>query len=160
MTKIFNEDDFNRADFNNLFLVQCSQCNKCARVQKVDTKENEPLLENSEPPQHGWRYRLICANCGHSKAILSHQLTFGAVADPAFKLPLWLQVECCGEKLWAHNPAHLAFIKAYIAADLRRNSTIRGHRSLVAKFPTWMKLAKNRQEILAAIEKLEAKLIS
>jgi hypothetical protein len=160
MTKVFIEDNYSTAGLYKLYLVQCSQCNKCARVQEIDAKENEPLLENSQPPQHGWRYRLICTNCGHSKAILTHKLVFGSVTDPAFNLPLWLQVECCGEKLWAHNPAHLAFIKAYIAADLRRNATIRGHRSLVAKFPTWMKLAKNRDEILTAIEKLEAKLTS
>lgn len=77
--------------------------------------------------------------------------------DWYFRLPLWLQIECCGETLWAYNEKHLEFIERYVAAKLRVR-TPNTNKSLASRLPQWIKSAKNRNEVLRACEKLKAKL--
>lgn len=78
--------------------------------------------------------------------------------DPMFGLPLWLHVPCSGETLWAFNAAHVAALRAYVAADLRERDSS-AHRSMLARLPKWMTSAKNRAAVLRGLDRLAAKLL-
>lgn len=78
--------------------------------------------------------------------------------DPHFGLPLRLIGATRGGELWAYNARHLAAIKEYAAATLRERSRY-NTRSLFARLPSWIKIARNRDAVLRAIERLEQRLI-
>lgn len=81
----------------------------------------------------------------------------GAAIDPVFGLPLYLQARCCGETLWVYNREHLNKLREYTHASLRERVNGR-HWSMFARLPRWMSAAKNRESVLASLEKLESKL--
>jgi len=73
--------------------------------------------------------------------------------EPVFGLPLWLRTECCGgHLLWANNEEHLGYIESYVGATLRESV------GLSTVLPTWMKLAKNREDILRSLHRLRTTL--
>ena len=78
--------------------------------------------------------------------------------DNHFGLPLWLQMRCCGELLWAYNAEHLAFLEAFVGARLRerRRSAEYGwsNGALASRLPAWLKSRKHREEVLACIDRL------
>ena len=77
--------------------------------------------------------------------------------DPYFGFPLWLQSDCCGYTLWAYNPEHLQILKSYVSAKIR-DQRKRGKWSMTSRLPQWVKDAKNRDELLKIIARLEKKL--
>lgn len=80
----------------------------------------------------------------------------GLKADPMFNYPLWRQTTVCGNLFWAYNCDHLEEMKLYVEADLReRNSAYL--MTMVARLPKFIQSAKNRDKILAAIDKLKNK---
>jgi hypothetical protein len=79
---------------------------------------------------------------------------------PPFDARLWLETECCGGKrLWALNETHLDYLAAYVAETQRERAfpSPSGDRQLAATLPKWMKLAKNRDEVLRAIDSLRSR---
>lgn len=91
------------------------------------------------------------------------QYSLGGAADAYFHEPLWLATPCLGgEVLWATNARHLAFLRQYVEATDRRApqraDTDPRNGTLASRLPRWLKLAKNRRAVLAAIAVLEAKL--
>jgi hypothetical protein len=93
----------------------------------------------------------------HRKTWKGHQIRVGDKTDWYFQYPLQLQIECCGQTLWAYNEKHLEFIKNYVEAKLRAR-TPNINRSLVSRLPKWIKSARNRERILRAIEILKGEL--
>ena len=59
---------------------------------------------------------------------------------------------CAGDLLWANNAIHLDYLESYVAAALRERSL--GPATLQWYLPSWMKHAKNREEIPRAIARL------
>lgn len=119
------------------------------------------------------RSRVTCTGCGFAK----DWATKGdgtprddvvpvedAVTDPVSGLALWLQAPCVGHTVWALDGEHLDFLRRAIAATLRERATYDGwdgrprtdtyYGRIPAALPTWMKLAKHRDEVLAALEKM------
>jgi hypothetical protein len=85
--------------------------------------------------------------------------------DWYFRYPVWLTVACCGETLWAYNREHLDYLESYVSAGLRERTPGEGapggtprNRVLSSRLPQWIKSAKNRERILAAIGKLRERL--
>jgi hypothetical protein len=76
------------------------------------------------------------------------------IIDPAFGLPLWFQDTVKGDKIWAYNMRHLPEIKNYVHATLRERTTDRFKMTMVEKLPDFIKLAKNRKEVMKAIERM------
>jgi len=148
-------------DFIGRFLVVCPQCSSRALVRRGDKGE----------------IVLTCPTCGYARtdskqksaiAFASSPAAFGdgtvgvgVAVDSYFHIPLWLQTPCCGEVLWAYNEEHLAFLEAFVMAK-QRTSVLGEHgwsnQSLMNRLPLWMKLAKNRDEVLRCLEKLKQKL--
>ena len=120
-----------------------------------------PLEESHEDDGHAQYVsyissaRLICIHCGYSKEE-KRSYSFAGVTGPCDWLlhrELYLQVPCCGKVLWAYNPEHLAFMEDYIRATIRE-SVPTNNKSLVSRLPTWMKSAKNREQVLQGLQKL------
>jgi hypothetical protein len=147
--------------FANEFLIVCPRCSHKARVQGATASRSA---------------RLTCIDCGTSKflapatkGILTSrnsrqwpkgQYALGDAADPYFHLPLWLRIPCAAGIVWAFNERHLDYLFEYISADNRhrprRAPSDPRNALLESRLPRWMKLARNRPEIVAAIQKLRA----
>lgn len=146
----FRDPQLSLHDLSAFFLVECPRCQACARV---------------EPGADG-RYRLSCGACGHGEFAIEPRPSalLGGPFDAYFQQPLWLATPCCGECLWAYNEPHLDLLEAYVAAKLRERSrvvqpaTAQRNKTLVSRLPTWLKLARNRAAVLAAIAQLRARL--
>jgi hypothetical protein len=71
-------------------------------------------------------------------------------------MALDLQAPFRGHILWVYNPRHLAFLRDFAAATLRQRAA--NHNATLAScLPRWIKLAKNRDAVLAAVAELETK---
>ncbi len=138
-------------EFSDEFLVVCPKCESLAKVilAEPDSVKNNIILFAPR--------KLVCTKCVYRKDWSAHKISAGSNVDWYFQLPLWLEISCCGEKLWAYNEKHLAFLERYVSAKLRER-TKKGRNSFLSKLPKWMKTAKNRDEILKAIGKLKEKL--
>ncbi|MEU3620752.1 hypothetical protein ABZ725_52275 [Streptomyces sp. NPDC006872] len=147
-------------DFISLIIVRCPGCERAARVV--------PAPEDSNP---GGRVlfrprRLVCCGCGLSRMWSGRLVTLSRGAaqpatDPYFGMPLWFQVETRHGWLWAYNLEHLDLIRRFVGASLRERAPWydTGQKmTLVARFPAWIKRAKNRDEILRAVSRIHASL--
>jgi hypothetical protein len=127
--------------FDREFLVRCPRCDRQARVRVSETDA-----------------RLTCTHCGATQARTSGSYTIGNDAtDWYFGLPLWLQVPCCGQVLWARNLEHLAFLEEFVAAGLRERPTqdvFYRNKLLASRLPPWIKSARSRGAVCAALAKL------
>ncbi len=153
MAQRFRDSGRTIYSFGSVFLVRCPQCAGCAEVRATPT----------ESVQTAGQARFVCTHCGSNKTMASRTMTVGAGVDWYFQLPLWLQMSCCGELLWAYNPAHLDYLASYVQADLREEAPERSaaglrNSTLASRLPDWIKSAKNRGEILRGIAKLRATL--
>lgn len=145
MNERFHSDD-QVTSFGGQFYIVCPQCARCAIV--VD--------------RGAYRIVLSCRFCGYVRdETVVRTSKIGALVDWYFQIPLWLQTPCCGEILWAYNGQHLAFLEACVVAKQRtsvRNEYGWSNRGLMNRLPAWMKLAKNRDEVLHGLDKLQQKL--
>lgn len=144
--------------FADVFSVHCPQCARRATVRKIDLGMAHGYSFREVSGPDSWigietYARLICTNCGHLKDLKTDGYAYGNPTDWYFDLPLWFQMPCCGETLWAYNRPHLAYLKQYVEADLRDECSY-PNTGLARYLPKWMKLAKNRDEVLRCIEKL------
>jgi len=104
-----------------------------------------------------WPRRFVCTACVSTGSWSPKGQTsqWGGPVDPFFRLPLWLQAECCGgHTLWAFNEAHLTLLEDFVTARLRERGQARNRMTLVARLPRWLKSAKNRDEVLRVITRL------
>jgi hypothetical protein len=134
-------------EFNDEFLVVCPKCAEIAKVVTLSLSE-KPNVQLFAPRQ------FVCLNCVFRDTWNGNQVSIGGGFDWYFRLPLWLKISCCNQTLWAYNFRHLDLIEQYVAAKLRER-TQKGRNSFLSKLPNWLKLAKNRDEILKAIGKLK-----
>lgn len=148
----FSENGEMIYDFGNEFLVVCPKCNGMAKVVPVPVG-SEKINSKLFAPRN-----LICLSCVYRNSWQGGEVGIGASVDWYFRLPLWLQISCCGKTLWAYNEKHLDFLANYVGAKLRER-TPNTNKSLASRLPQWIKSAKNRDEILKAIEKLRTKLL-
>ncbi|MCU0240403.1 MAG: hypothetical protein MUC29_13265 [Pyrinomonadaceae bacterium] len=139
-------------EFGEEFLVVCPKCNSLAKVGLPET-DSEKINNRLFAPR-----KVFCLSCLFRDTWTKKQISIGGNFDWYFGLPLWLQISCCGETLWAYNYKHLEFIENYVSANLRER-TPNLNKSVASRLPKWIKSAKNRDEILKAIKKLKSKLL-
>ncbi len=120
------------SEFEQVVLIQCPQCDtifngqrhRCARSIYIQDK---------------FIWQIACIHCGYSKTADGKIKQYGTAIDSIFRLPLWLQIPCCSEVLWAYNTAHLEFLEWYVQATLRERQGDRGyHRSIAVRLPRWI----------------------
>ncbi len=142
--------------FADEVLVRCPTCGDCAIVlAHLGATEHQASLGHRRLVA---RRRLRCHACGLSKDSYPSERLLGGPVDPYFRLPLWLQADCRGKLLWAYNAEHLDLLESYVAARLRERTAAPGTMSMLARLPAWLKSAKNRDEILRAIQRLRSSL--
>ncbi|MEH2025298.1 MAG: hypothetical protein V7K62_17220 [Nostoc sp.] len=77
-------------------------------------------------------------------------------------MPLWIQISCCGQVLWAYNEAHLNFLESYVQSRLRErlpDDSLGWHNgSLASRLPRWIKLTQHREKVLEKIQQLKHRL--
>jgi hypothetical protein len=143
------------------FLVHCPRCDDCALVVPLPIdgvgEQADGSPRRTYPVRSAWEpRRLVCQRCGFTSDWYAsgenHKrgLLIGAEYDWYFHRPLWLQISCCGEILWAYNGKHLDFLEEFVGAELRGSHP----GPLASKLPAWLQSAKNRDEILGCIRKL------
>jgi hypothetical protein len=66
---------------------------------------------------------------------------------------LWLRLDIGRDVLWAYNYEHLTHLREYIGATLRGRQSLT-FSTMVERLPQFIKSAKNRDALLALIEKL------
>ncbi|MTI54802.1 hypothetical protein [Geosporobacter ferrireducens] len=130
-------------DFIYEFYVKCPQCEKFAVVKSFPNEKGSFLFYEKRS--------LICGFCGFIKVYKNSPGIIGS------DYPLWLESNCCGEKLWAYNLEHLEYIERFVYASIREGYCDEHgwkNNSMVSRLPKWIKNGKNRDEILRCIEKM------
>lgn len=154
-------------------LVHCPRCGARARVTPTPVDAADPdapgrpprKVVGPAPPRTGGfaDRRLVCGGCALVRTWPApgarRQYVTGTDVDPWFREPLWLRTDVGGEVLWAYNERHLDALDDYIRATLRTKDHTPGMiHTMVNRLPTWMKEARNREPLRAAIAKLRATL--
>ncbi|MER6674012.1 hypothetical protein [Streptomyces sp. NPDC000983] len=116
--------------FRDSVLVRCPRCDRIA---------------------HFGRAGVVCRSCGRS----------GPVAAGTWPA-LWLRTATRHGELWAYNLEHLDLIRRFVEARLRERDPWYEHgrkMTCVARLPAWVKSAKNRAEVLRAIDRMRASVV-
>ncbi len=149
-------------DFATEFLTVCPKCGSRSRVYARGAAgaprhvcENCPTTEDLIEPTTSYLYSGGSADTPRGTVVL------GAPVDAYFHYTLWLVTPCAGHTLWAYNLQHLSFLRAYVSSQLRDRPLVAPgmyrNKLLESRLPKWMISAKNRSQVLGAIEKLERK---
>jgi hypothetical protein len=107
-------------------------------------------------------FHATCPLCGHHSVhhaldaqhyVYAHYDSHLGMND--YGLELALRTPTRFGVLYVYNPTHLRALKDFIVADLRERTKDVGNGSYFSRLPTWIKSAKNRDELLKAIGRLE-----
>ncbi|MGL5436905.1 MAG: hypothetical protein ACRDBO_16160 [Lachnospiraceae bacterium] len=120
---------------------------------------------------HGRKVRVTCPHCNEQSVgevtVRSQRYIYakpGGGRDPYFHYQLYYQGHFRGELIWALNLEHLQYLIDYLKADLRKRPVgDLGHgkppsgtmRTQADMLPTFMKTAKNREDIVKLLEKMK-----
>ena len=154
----FQDDGRTLRTYFDRVLVRCPRCDSRATVRNIEA------AGPAEDRPYG-TYRLQCESCAHRADIAPTWYVFGNLRgraiDPFFQAPLFLQLDTRLGTVFAYNEAHLEWLDQLIRADLRERTHLDGHAnsSMASRLPRWMKLAKNRDAMISAIDKLRASLV-
>jgi len=116
------------------------------------------ICKNKMPEPIPAAIKVFCQNCNHENDVevdWRPEFFNKDPVDPYFGYQLWFLADFKDEIVWLYNIEHLQYLKEYISANLRERDEYGGMRSLVARLPKWMKLAKNKKSILKILNKLE-----
>ena len=129
--------------------AKCHQCLEFLDLTVINGYKNIPSYVN-----------ITCKNCRTINKVNENWESYiskyndSGIVDPAFGLPFWYQDSVKGNIIWAYNIKHLTEIKNYVRATLRERVTDKFKMTMVEKLPDFIKLAKNRKEVLKAIGRM------
>ena len=131
-------------------LVECPRCQRMAYILPANTVDAQ----------------IACDSCGYAKEYTGRSTWIGGAesrlgVEHYSQCQLWLQVRCCGQRLWALNREHVEWLDQYVGAELRSRNVVDGcvNSSLQSRVPKWISSKKNRKQVLSGIQKLKARLI-
>ncbi|BCS95467.1 hypothetical protein DSLASN_10990 [Desulfoluna limicola] len=81
----------------------------------------------------------------------------GRPVDPYCGERLWYIDNYKNNEIWGYNLDHLSYIKEFISSSLRERGEGAGKYSVASNLPKWMKLKKNRHDIVKIIDSLMKK---
>ena len=182
MSTRFEDDGRTIWDFIEDFLVECPTCGGCAHVLPKDARAarlfgarrvsclhcgytRDPSAARAKKARPRWEQE---RRAGAERRQVSTSLFTPAARRPArsgpvdtfLGLPLYLQLPCASETLWALNARHLAWLEAFLSASLREDAAPTRHKTAVSTLPQWLIVARHRDEALRAIARLRAKLLA
>ncbi|MFF4799297.1 hypothetical protein ACFY1U_12885 [Streptomyces sp. NPDC001351] len=149
----FHDTRHTAYDFSGARLVRCPRCDRVAHVERRPGRADD--ARGRTYPE----LRLVCRSCGLSRIDTGPHCTTRRPGQGCYRPTLWLRAETRHGELWAYNLEHLDVIRRFVAADLRERAPWydTGRKmTLVARLPAWIKSAKNRAEVLRAIDRLRA----
>jgi hypothetical protein len=129
--------------------AKCYQCLEFLDLSVIDGYKSIPSFIN-----------ITCKYCKTINKVSENWESYiekyqeSGIVDPAFGLPLWYQDSVKGNAIWAYNLRHLTEIKNYVRSTLRERTTDKFKMTMVEKLPDFIKSAKNRDEILKALERM------
>jgi hypothetical protein len=126
-------------------------CSFCGHNWSVAPRS---LAAGTKAPLHVKGRCPQCDKEARTPAVISPSFG-GEPTDPYLGLPLLLVTETRFGPLWCYNEEHLGFLRDYVTATQRRRTTATHHHSMFVRLPAWMKLAKNRDEILKGLARLQ-----
>jgi uncharacterized protein YlaI len=146
----FRDDGRSLFDGLDDIRVKCPKCGAAGRIARIDTAPARTKALAFAPR------RFQCSACSHRVEWRGNAVMIGGAHDPYLRLPLQLQTRTRHGVLYAYNAAHLDWIEAFVAAPLRERRIDRGmaNRSIASRLPTWIKAAKNRDDVLRALGRL------
>lgn len=105
-------------------------------------------------PVHERAVRLTCSGCGFEfdEPVVWTPQPVGP-HDPHVGLPLRHQRSFRGNTIWAYNREHLTFLLSFVRSTHRHREP-NANSTLVSQLPQWMKSAKNRPALVAALESM------
>ncbi|WP_369942368.1 hypothetical protein [Xanthomonas medicagonis] len=97
-----------------------------------------------------------CPRCrkDNAVAVQPHRVRDALPCDPHFGMALALVASTRVGVVWAYNARQLQELQDYVAATLRERRGVFG-RSMVARLPGWMKLARHRTLMARALQRLQ-----
>lgn len=126
-------------------------CGHCGHKWLVVSNEFE-----SRPATTADEWPALCPECGRESPVRIQWLrvpTRDRAIDPHFGMPLLLEIATRHGPVWAYNARHLGELRNYVGATLRgRRGT--ANASIFSRMPLWMKVAKHREEMLKAFDRL------
>ncbi len=163
--------------------VAVFRCNGCYRHEKIvpcggyDFQVSAQCTSTGKRfkkflPQnqvHGSKQRVKCPYCNEfvvgdvqgqrESTGLIYKKVWTAI-DPYFHYPLFFQTNFRGKTIWALNREHLQYLIEYLSADLRTvqpdyHQTYKTIRTQSDVLPAYMKYAKNREDIVKKLKKLQ-----
>ncbi|WP_030935930.1 hypothetical protein [Streptomyces sp. NRRL S-646] len=144
-------------DFAESALVRCPRCDRVAHFEQRPGRTAD--ARGRTYPER----RLVCRSCGLSRIGNGPHCGPRRPGQRCYRPALWLRAETRHGELWAYNLEHLDLIRRFVVADLRERAPWydTGRKmTLVARLPAWIKSAKNRGEVLRAIDRLRASVTS
>lgn len=125
-------------------LVECPRCNKCARVTRRPHKKGHLFIA-----------RCVCSTCSFVKEKEIKVMSYWWQGmDMYFDYPLYFRIPFGSHVFWAYNLEHLKYIESLVRAGIRDTTH---HGGVASKLPKWIKLAKNRRQLLKKIQILKEK---
>ncbi|MFB7337698.1 hypothetical protein ACFC00_39790 [Streptomyces adustus] len=128
---------------------------RCPRCERVAHFEWRTGAATDGQGRCRSQQRVVCRSCGLSR-----------ISGPGqcwTRPPLWLETTTRHGTIWAYNLEHLDLLRRFVAASLRERAPWYEHgrkMTYVARLPAWIKSAKNRDEVLRAIDRLRASVVS
>lgn len=104
-----------------------------------------------------WLVRHVrCRACGAERAypVSRPAPDLREGVDPYFGYPLILTIMVGGHQLWALNALHVDLLARYLEAGLRERTAQSQGMTMMARLPRWMKAARARPAIVAALATL------
>ncbi|MCB1503435.1 MAG: hypothetical protein KDJ47_00510 [Hyphomicrobiaceae bacterium] len=160
MQKRSRDDGRSLLDFIDCIDVACPRCGHHALV-RMERRQGTGIV--TSPPA-----RLSCHHCGlirtqrRDKTSMWRYSLRADGRDPYFGIQLWLQEPTRHGLVFAYNEAHLQVLETFVGAELRERNASRAirwnNRSMASRLPRWMKRAQNRDEMLATLARLRARL--
>ncbi|MFI7407750.1 hypothetical protein ACIBU0_03575 [Streptomyces sp. NPDC049627] len=136
-------------EFTDSILVRCPRCDEMARYERRPAVA--PDARGASHPQR----RLVCRSCGLAR-------TSSGAEGRCVRPVLYLRTETRHGVVWAYNLEHLDLLRRFVAASLRERPPWYEHgrkMTYVARLPSWIKSAKNRDEVLHAIDRIRASVV-
>ena len=134
-----------------------NHCDNCGRYYRVDITEE---AKKNYPALH-----VACPYCGHvmqgnvQKTKKGYYGCYEQIEngyESIFGLELWFLCFFDSKPVWALKRAHLSYLIEYLSTELREspNPLEMGMRTQADHLPTFMKIGKNRDEIVKLLKEM------
>lgn len=136
----------------NYYIRADGRCCKCGGQWLY---AEERIVNSGSLPQFIEKTCTYCKSITKFEDYSIHFKYHNKIGYTKFGLELHLKTSTRWGEIFVYNLTHLTELKSFIEASLRERPQNTGNSSYFSRLPAWIKSARNRQEILKAILRLE-----